>query len=534
MSTEASTSPTTLPTSGQDSWDRQRSVQQRLSRLFGVFGYQTLELPILGPAELFLRKSGGELASQMYSFPDPGGSQVSLRPEFTAPIMRHYLDCAVQASLPVRWQYAGPVFRYSGAGFSPAQGGGQFTQIGAELIGSGTVLADAELLGMAARVPLELGLKDWRLRIGDLAVLHSLLDVTGLSERSRSFIVSQIPRLAQVTGGLEAAVERAQQLHLAESGPEGDDLGLAISALDDNQARKVLQGFLGWKTGDAQGSTSHQIGSLPGAPLTPNPLAPNPDSSVPGLPEDGESGEGRENWGDFGRRDPSEIVDRLLRKIRGSDDRANLQRGMELVAQLVAIKGSPPVALENAERLMQRAGANMAALKRLAELVDLSQSPGESGRPRVGPDNLELDFGLARGLAYYNGIIFEVRHPSLAGPLGGGGRYDDLARALGSKETVPALGFAYNLEALLLIPGLDISPNDSLAGLPRVLVAAIDRQCFGAATDKVEDLALAGYSAEMDLESRSLEEALSQARQRGMEQLIWVSADGAAVTHGVD
>ena len=518
---------------GQDSWGRQRSVIQRLSRLFSVFGYQALELPILGPAELFLRKSGGELASQMYSFVDAGGSQVSLRPEFTAPIMRHYLDCSGQASLPVRWQYAGPVFRYSGEGLSPALGGGQFTQIGAELIGSGTVLADAELLGMAARVPLELGLKDWRLRIGDLAVLHSLLAVTGLSERSRSFIVSQIPRLAQGTSGLEAVVERAQQLHLVGLGPEEDDLGLAISDLDDDQARKVLQGFLGWKTGDAPGdaqsSTYHQIGSLPAAPL-PQSLDGS-DAAVPGPPEDGEE---RENWGGFGRRDPSEIVDRLLRKLRGSDDRVNLRRGMELVAQLVAIKGPPAAALEIAERLLQRAGANLAELKRLAELVELLQGTGDSGTPRVGPDNLELDFGLARGLAYYNGIIFEVRHSSLSASLGGGGRYDELARALGSKETVPALGFAYNLEALLLLPGLEISHEDSLFGLPRVLVAAVDRPSFGAATEQVEKLGRAGYSAEIDLEGRSLEEALSHARQRGMEQLVWVSADGKAVTHQVD
>ena len=501
--------------------------------MFSVFGYQTLELPILGPAELFLRKSGGELASQMYSFTDGGGNQVTLRPEFTAPIMRHYLDCAGQVPLPVRWQYAGPVFRYSGAGLPPARGGGQFIQIGAELIGSDTVLADAELLGMAARVPLELGLKDWRLRIGDLAVIHSLLDVVGLPERSRSFIVSQIPNLTQGASGLEAASERARQLHLVGPGPDGDDLGLAISGLDDDQARQVLQGFLGWKTGDAQGSAYHQTGGLPGAPLTLNPEAANP-----GHPEDGGSGEGRENWGDFGRRDPSEIVDRLLRKIRGSGGRENLRRGMELVAQLVAVKGSPAAALDMAEGILQSAGANLAALNRLGELVELlhgpDRIPGDSGTPRLGPDHLELDFGLARDLAYYNGIIFEVRHPGFSGPLGGGGRYDDLARALGSRETVPALGFAFNLDALLLLPEMDISKEDSPEEIPRVLVAAGDRQNFSAATEKVEDLGLAGYSAELDLEGRSLEEALSHARQRGMEILVWVSADGKAETHQVD
>ena len=266
-------------------------------------------------------------------------------------------------------------------------------------------------------------------------------------------------------------------------------------------------------------------------------MAPNPDASVSGPPEGG-TGEERENWGDFGRREPAEIVDRLLRKIRGSDDRVNLRRGLELVAELVAIKGPPAAALEIAEALMQRSGANIAPLKRLAELVELLQDPdrgpADSGTPRVGPDNLELDFGLARGLAYYNGIIFEVRHPSLPGPLGGGGRYDDLAKALGSKETLPALGFAYNLEALLFILGTDNSPEDSLAGLPRLLVAAADRQSFKAATEKVEDLGRAGYAAELDLEGRSLEEALSHARRRGMEQLVWVSADGKAVTHRVE
>ena len=503
-----------------------------MDRLFSVFGYQQLELPILGPAELFLRKSGGELAAQMYSFADAGGNQVSLRPEFTAPIMRHYLDSAGQTSLPVRWQYAGPVFRYSSAGLSPALGGGQFTQIGAELIGSGTVLADAELLGMAARVPPELGLKSWRLRIGDLAVLHSLLDVAGLSERARSFIVSQIPRLAQGVSGLEAAMVRAQQLHLLGPGSEGEDLGLAVAGLDDDQARKVLQGFLGWKTGDASGRTPHQISSLP---ETPTP--PNPDAYVPSQPEDSRSGEPGGNWGDFGRRDPSEIVDRLLRKIRGSDDRVNLRRGMELVAQLVAIKGTPAKALLSAESLLQEAGASLAALQRLAELVELLPDSGDSSTPPIDVNNLELDFGLARGLAYYNGIIFEIRHHSLSGPLGGGGRYDDLARALGNRDTVPALGFAYNLEALLATLGTGTSPGtsdeDSPAGLATVLVAVADRQKFGAATEKVEDLGRAGYSAEMDLEGRSLEEALSHARQRGMEILVWVSADGKAVTHQV-
>ena len=529
MSTRAAKTPTNVPKFSPVSWGRRQSVQKRLAKLFGVFGYQPLELPILGPAELFLRKSGGELAAQMYSFTDAGGNQVTLRPEFTAPIMRYYLDCADPGSLPVRWQYAGPVFRYSEAGMLPPLGGGQFTQIGAELIGSNTVQADAELLGMAARVPIELGLKDWRLRIGDLAVLHSLLDVAGLSERARSFIVSQIPTLAEGVGGLEAAEGRAQQLHLVGSGPEEGDLGLAIAGLDDDQSRRVLQGFLGWNTGDAQGRASRPDGGFPGSSS-----AVRPDGPAPVTQEEEIPGEQRISWGDFGRREPSEIVDRLLRKIRGSDDPANLRQGLELVAQLVAVKGPPATALGDAERLIENAGASSAALHRLSHLVELLQGSAGSDFPGIGPKNLELDFGLARGLAYYNGIIFEVRQSGFSGTLGGGGRYDDLARALGSIEIVPALGFAFNLEALLATLGTNGSPEDLRAGMRRVLVGAADRHGFGVAMAKVEKLARSGYWAEADLEGRSLEEALKHARQRGMDQLVWVPAEGEPVTHQVD
>ena len=95
-----------------DSWRTKIDLQERLGDLFGSFGYSHLETPILEPTDLFLRKSGGALASRIYSFTDPGSNSVTLRPEFTSSIMRHYLEHAGDTQLPVRLQYAGPVFRY--------------------------------------------------------------------------------------------------------------------------------------------------------------------------------------------------------------------------------------------------------------------------------------------------------------------------------------------------------------------------------------------------------------------------------------
>ena len=68
------------------------------------YGYRRVDTPLLEDTDLLLRKSGGELASKMYTFTDPGGHRVSLRPEFTSSIVRAYLQGMNGGKpLPVRW-----------------------------------------------------------------------------------------------------------------------------------------------------------------------------------------------------------------------------------------------------------------------------------------------------------------------------------------------------------------------------------------------------------------------------------------------
>jgi ATP phosphoribosyltransferase regulatory subunit HisZ len=59
-----------------------------------------------------------------------------------------------------------------------------------------------------------------------------------------------------------------------------------------------------------------------------------------------------------------------------------------------------------------------------------------------------FDLGLARGLGYYTGAVFDVLDPELGEPLGGGGRYDDLLGRFG--RPLPAVGFALHVDRLHL------------------------------------------------------------------------------------
>lgn len=79
---------------------------------------------------------------------------------------------------------------------------------------------------------------------------------------------------------------------------------------------------------------------------------------------------------------------------------------------------------------------------------------------------IAVDPSLMRGMGYYTGPVFEFRHASLSGSLGGGGRYDKLTAKFGGAAT-PACGGSIGFERLMLIleekgQGLDHAAPDAV------------------------------------------------------------------------
>jgi histidyl-tRNA synthetase len=119
-------------------------------------GFQDMATPIFEFTQVFSRPLGASsdvVEKETYRFEDRGGTGLTLRPEGTASAMRAVISNGLTQSLPLRWFYAGPMFRYE----RPQKGRmRQFHQFGCELIGSPSPLADAEIICLGASILSEL------------------------------------------------------------------------------------------------------------------------------------------------------------------------------------------------------------------------------------------------------------------------------------------------------------------------------------------------------------------------------------------
>jgi histidyl-tRNA synthetase len=140
--------------------DRFAYVVETFERVRRLYGFRRVEVPVIEPTAVFARSLGETtdvVSKEMYSFEDRGGESITLRPEFTAGIARAYITNGWQQFAPLKVATHGPLFRYE----RPQKGRyRQFHQLDAEVLGSDSPLADAELLVFADQLLQELGIAE--------------------------------------------------------------------------------------------------------------------------------------------------------------------------------------------------------------------------------------------------------------------------------------------------------------------------------------------------------------------------------------
>lgn len=136
---------------------RHRAVVETARGVAERYGYHEIATPIFEFTEVFSRPIGETsdiVTKEMYTFADRGGEEVTLRPEYTAGIVRAVLSNGLTQSLPLRFFASGPMFRYE----RPQKGRfRQFHQIDVELIGAGQPQADVEAIALGADILDALG-----------------------------------------------------------------------------------------------------------------------------------------------------------------------------------------------------------------------------------------------------------------------------------------------------------------------------------------------------------------------------------------
>ncbi len=190
-------------------------------------GFVEVDGPVLEPLDLYIEKSGPEIADQLYWLEDKSGRRLALRPEFTPTLAR--MIAARQAALPtpIRWFNISRCFRYERAQKGRLR---EFYQWNVDLIGLDEFHADAESISVAVDALKDMGLTpdDVEVRISDRRLLSELMQHLDIAAES-------VPAVFGVLDKRDKVATEALQAMLAEAGLQATQ-------------REGLERILSWQT----------------------------------------------------------------------------------------------------------------------------------------------------------------------------------------------------------------------------------------------------------------------------------------------
>lgn len=202
-----------------------RHVMDTARHCSGMFGFEEMATPIFEFTDVFARplgESSDVVTKETYSFTDRGGEGLTLRPEGTAGVVRALISAGLTQTLPQKFYYQGPMFRYE----RPQKGRmRQFHQVGVELLGPTSPLADAEVITLGAMM-LD--------RLGVLGSCQLHLNSLGDMESRSAYRTALVAFLSDVKDQLSEDSQRRLEtnpLRILDSKDEGDRALIADAPL---------------------------------------------------------------------------------------------------------------------------------------------------------------------------------------------------------------------------------------------------------------------------------------------------------------
>lgn len=185
-------------------------VESALMDTFERHGFQKVITPLLEYVEVLSLGMGDVLKERVLKFIDPSsGRVVAIRPDITPQIARMVATRMRDFPLPLKLCYNENVLRYQEAQDGRSR---EVLQIGAEYITKGaSAEADAEMIVMSIEALIRLGLKDFKIDIGDVGFLRSVLTKLDITEDERAMVkralaIKDTSGLEKILDGLSAPV----------------------------------------------------------------------------------------------------------------------------------------------------------------------------------------------------------------------------------------------------------------------------------------------------------------------------------------
>ena len=356
-------------------------------KCFADHGYVRQEPGVLQPADIFLDRSGEEIRRRTFTLTDPSGRELCLRPDLTIPICRMAVDSGWP--FPQRISYNGLAFRHQpNEPHRPTQ----FFQAGVELLGLDDLAAgETEILSVTVEALHAAGLKDFEMKVGDLALFGALVDALDVPAQWRARLKRHFWR----AGYFE------ELLHRLTNGAATDTQRLlgSLGGLSPAESRAAIEGLMDMVADAPQGARTRE-----------------------------------------------EIVERLMEQAADAAALRLDPKVAQVITSLLNVSGTAQSAVGEIRKLTKNAGVKLdAPLAAMEKRLDALRALG------IDPGRVAFAARFGRNMEYYTGFVFELWSRDAEGTvqIAGGGRYDTLLEALGAKKHIPAIGCAIRTERVL-------------------------------------------------------------------------------------
>ena len=146
-----------------------QEVEKKIKKVLDSYNFKEIRLPVFEHTELFQRGVGETtdvVQKEMYTFNDKGGRSITLRPEGTAGAVRAYLENGMGSMpSPVKLWYNMGMYRYENVQKGRLR---EFHQIGVEVIGTGSYLADVDVILIGNQMFKALNIPNIKLTINSI------------------------------------------------------------------------------------------------------------------------------------------------------------------------------------------------------------------------------------------------------------------------------------------------------------------------------------------------------------------------------